>query len=249
MRSKFAIKPIVAIALVALVIFLSACSENEISARKTSLPQNPILLERKERDEVFKSDPNSPILSQDRSSFRGLAYYPINLDLRFSAQLNRYPSPKRIKLGTNTGEIRSGLRYGYFDFKMGTQTCRLQVYRLEDVPESGGSNLFVPFRDATSGYETYEAGRYIDLVENTSGTYDLDFNRSYNPFCAYNSRFSCPVPPAENTLPVPIRAGEKKYSAGAHPIGFNLFAPKVQCYYLSYINLNKEIYASHFCRS
>ena len=131
--------------------------------------------------------------------------------MKFSVPLHRYPVPARVRLGTNTGEIRSGLRYGYFDFQVGGQECRLQVYRLEEALESGSPQLFVPFRDATSGHETYAAGRYIDLKENTSGIYDLDFNRAYNPSCAYNTDFSCPVPPAENTLKVPIRAGEKKY--------------------------------------
>ena len=103
------------------------------------------------------------------------------------------------------------MRYGYFEFQVGSKDCRLQVYRLEDSAARGAS-LFVPFRDSTSGQETYGAGRYIDLKENTSGIYDLDFNRAYNPSCAYNSTYSCPVPPAENTLKVAIRAGEKKYS-------------------------------------
>ncbi len=78
-----------------------------------------------------------------------------------------------------------------------------------------GATLFMPFRDATSGQETYASGRYIELKENTSGIYDLDFNRAYNPYCAYNSEFSCPVPPAENILKVPIRAGEKNYNSPA----------------------------------
>jgi uncharacterized protein (DUF1684 family) len=234
MSCVFRIKQNATLALVALTVALSACSENEISTGKLPPQQNPILSERRARDAAFKSDGNSPILIAERPKFKGLAYYPINPDLRFSVKLNRYPSPKQIKLGTNTGEIRSSLRYGYFDLRVGTETCRLQVYRLEDVPESGGSNLFIPFRDATSGRETYAAGRYIDLVENTSGIYDLDFNRAYNPFCAYNSEFSCPIPPAENTLSIPIRAGEKKYSKGTNTIGFWLFAPGNQCYYISY---------------
>ena len=125
-------------------------------------------------------------------------------------QLHRHPSPKQVRLGTNTGEIRTGLRYGYFDFRVGDQACRLQAYRLEDSPGSV-PYLFVPFRDATSGRETYDAGRYIDLKENTTGIYELDFNRAYNPSCAYNHEFSCPVPPEENTLTVAIRAGEKVF--------------------------------------
>jgi len=133
----------------------------------------------------------------------------------FTVQLNRYSRPKQVKLATNTGEIRRGLRYGYFDFQVSGQTCRLQVYRLEDASGSVPS-LFIPFRDATSGVETYASGRYIDLQENTSGKYELDFNRAYNPYCAYNSEFSCPIPPVENTLGVAIRAGEKKYASSGN---------------------------------
>ncbi len=191
---------------------LCGCSGSSISSRESSsLPQGPILQDRLAKDMAFKSGQDSPIPSSERSDFQGLSYYPVNSQLRYSVKLNRYAGPKQIRLGTNTGEIRSGLRYGYFDFQVENRACRLNVYKLEDAPDRGAS-LFIPFRDATSGKETYGAGRYIDLMENTSGIYDLDFNRAYNPFCAYNNKFSCPLPPGENTLEVPIRAGEKKYS-------------------------------------
>jgi len=190
---------------------LCGCSGSGTSdPEPSSQPQDSILQERLAKDAAFRSGQNSPIPSSERSGFQGLSYYPVNPELRFSAKLNRYAGPKQIRLGTNTGEIRSGLRYGYFDFQVDNQDCRLNVYKLEDAPDHGAS-LFIPFRDATSGKETYGAGRYIDLMENTSGIYDLDFNRAYNPFCVYNDTFSCPLPPGENTLEVPIRAGEKKY--------------------------------------
>jgi uncharacterized protein (DUF1684 family) len=190
---------------------LCGCSESDRSGGSpSSLQQDPILQERLAKDKIFKSGEDSPLPSSERSGFQGLSYYPINPKLRFSAKLNRYSGPKQIRLGTNTGEIRSGLRYGYFDFEVENRACRLNVYKLEDASDHGAS-LFIPFRDATSGGETYGAGRYIDLVENTAGIYDLDFNRAYNPFCAYNNAFSCPLPPSENTLEVPILAGEKKY--------------------------------------
>jgi uncharacterized protein len=179
------------------------------SQTQTPAPDS-ILQERSAKDEEFKSGNSSPIPEQERREFRGLAYFPVNPGLVFSVTLHRYPGPKQIKLATNTGEIRRSLRYGYFEFKVDGQTCQLQVYRLEDSSGSAAS-LFMPFRDATTGQETYAAGRYLDLEENTSGVYELNFNRAYNPYCAYNSEFSCPVPPAENTLRVPIRAGEKKY--------------------------------------
>jgi uncharacterized protein (DUF1684 family) len=200
-------------ALILFMLIFWGCSEGRTSKWARSETQDPILQERSLKDAAFKSEEGSPILPQDKPGFVKLEYYPIDPSLRFSAVLHRYPIPKQIRLGTNTGEIRSGLRYGYFDFQAGGQACRLQVYRLEDAAEHGAS-LFVPFRDATSGQETYAAGRYIDLKENTSGVYGLDFNRAYNPYCAYNSEFSCPIPPAENTLTVPIRAGEKKFSKG-----------------------------------
>lgn len=191
---------------------LCGCSGSDISDRESvSLPQDQILQERLAKDRIFKLGPESPIPSSERSGFQGLSYYPINPELRFMVKLNRYAGPKQIRLGTNTGEIRGGLRYGYFDFQVGGRSCRLNVYKLEDAPDLGAS-LFIPFRDSTSGVETYSAGRYIDLIENTSGIYDLDFNRAYNPFCAYNNEFSCPLPPGENTLEVSIQAGEKTYS-------------------------------------
>jgi uncharacterized protein (DUF1684 family) len=202
-----------ALAIIIFALTLSGCSKPQSDTLAPQVFQEPIFQERLAKDQAFKSERNSPILEKDRPAFRRLAYYPVNADLRFSAKLHRYSSPKQMRLGTNTGEIRRGLRYGYFDFKVGDQICKLQVYRLEDASGVGAS-LFIPFRDSTSGQETYAAGRYIDLKENTSGVYDLDFNRAYNPYCAYNSEFSCPIPPAENTLRVAIRAGEKKYPIG-----------------------------------
>jgi uncharacterized protein len=191
------------------IIVFSGCSKPGQQIRETA-PANTIQSERAAKDAAFKSDPDSPIPAKDKPRFQGLAYYPIDTSLRFSVRLMRHKSPEQIRLKTNTGEIRNGLRYGYFEFQTQGKMCRLQVYRLEDAP-AGDAELFIPFRDSTTGTETYSAGRYLDLKENTSGIYDLDFNRAYNPSCAYNSEFSCPVPPAENALPVAIRAGEKKY--------------------------------------
>ena len=196
-------------ALTLLLFAFSACSGPQNTSRKQPASPDPILVERTEKDAAFASD-QSPLKPQEKANFKGLSYFPINPALRFRVQLHRYPVPEQVRLGTNTGEIRSGLRYGYFDFNVDEQACRLQVYRLEDAPV-GGAQLFIPFRDSTSRRETYASGRYIDLKENTSGIYDLDFNQAYNPYCAYNNTYSCPVPPAENTLKVPIRAGEKRY--------------------------------------
>jgi uncharacterized protein len=202
MRSSL---PLVFLAL----LCFSGCSKPDAAINRGTA-ENSIEREREAKDEYFKSDPDSPIPQKDKSRFQGLAYYPIDPGLKFSVRLMRYQSPEQVRLGTNTGEIRSGLRYGYFEFQVQGKKLRLQVYRLEDVP-ADGAGLFIPFRDSTTGVETYSAGRYLDLKENTSGIYELDFNRAYNPSCAYDTKYNCPIPPAENTLSIAIRAGEKKY--------------------------------------
>jgi uncharacterized protein len=198
------------------IFFSAACSDTARDVRPG--PEYLVLRERQEKDIAFGTGRDSPLPESDRGRFKGLSYYEVNPALRFKLRLNRYANPVRVRLSTNSGEIHSALRYGYFAFEVRRKECKLQVYRIEDVPENaGGPNLFIPFRDATTGKETYGAGRYLDLKENTSGEYDLDFNRAYNPWCAYGNGFICPIPPPENTLPVPIEAGEKTYSlAGDH---------------------------------
>jgi uncharacterized protein len=200
-------------AVLVFALVFTACSEKNSARQAVSSPEDQRLQERLAKDATFKSGSESPLPESNRAGFQGLSYYPLDASLRFRVELHRYSGPKPLRIATNTGEIRSGLIYGYFEFQVEGQPCKLQVYRLED--NSGrGPSLFIPFRDATSGKETYGAGRYIDLAENTSGVYDLDFNRAYNPYCAYNSEYSCPLPPAENTLSLPIRAGEKMFHSG-----------------------------------
>jgi uncharacterized protein (DUF1684 family) len=196
-----------------LVIWPQACADRPPESLESS---DPLLQIRQERDLAFKTNPQSPIPARDRGAFHGLDYFPIEPALRFRVKLIRFDRPTRVRIATNTGELREGLRYGYFEFSVSGQACRLQAYRLD---ESGGSekpSLFIPFKDATTGKGTYSAGRYLDLPENTSGVYDLDFNQAYNPSCAYGGDFSCPIPPDENRLAVPIRAGEKNYLLREH---------------------------------
>jgi len=151
---------------------------------------------------------DSPIPHEERHDFKGLKYYPIDLGYRFRVKLNRFEKPEQITMGTSTGEVRSLLRVGYFEFPLDGKSVRLHAYGSGDPHDH---SLFIPFRDKTSGKETYGAGRYIDLEEQPGDVYDLDFNLAYNPSCAYNPDYSCPLPPVENWLTVEIKAGEKKY--------------------------------------
>src|SRR5690606_4140122 len=111
-----------------------------------------------------------------------------------------------IELATTTGETREYIPYGRITFPVGDQEATLTVYR-----EPGRGRLLIPFRDATSGKETYGAGRTVDPQERPDGKLVVDFNYAYGPYCQYNDNWSCTLPPFSNWLRVPIRAGEKKY--------------------------------------
>ncbi len=110
---------------------------------------------------------------------------------------------------TSTGEAQVYDRAGVMRFSVDGEPAQVTLYRPQ-----GENTLFLPFRDALSGKETYGAGRYLDVAPAHNGHVVVDFNYAYNPSCAYNPKYSCPLPPAENWLKVPIRAGEKKFTAG-----------------------------------
>lgn len=166
--------------------------------------------ERKEKDHWFRESHQSPIPHPLRPRFRGLAYYPVEPGYRYTVKLQAYPEQERLRMTTSTGTEQEYVRYGYLEFPVGGKTARLNAYRPAHS-RGGHESLFIPFRDATSVKETYGAGRYLDLEVTPTGIYDLDFNRAYNPYCAYSDDYVCPMPPTENWLTVPIRAGEKKW--------------------------------------
>jgi uncharacterized protein (DUF1684 family) len=166
--------------------------------------------ERAEKDMYFRRDPYGPI--EDRQSFSGLNYYPPDPAFRFTLPLQRV-EPEPLIFQTSTGDERQYQRIGTVEFEVEGQPAQLAIYKSEDYDE-----LFLPFRDATSGTETYGAGRYLEPVELADDELLVDFNLAYNPYCAYSEAFSCPLPPVENWLKVSIRAGEKNYgsSQGHH---------------------------------
>lgn len=166
--------------------------------------------ERKEKDHWFRVSHESPIPHELRPSFRGLSYYGVNPKLRFRVKLVEHPDKDVLTFATSTGTQQHYVRFGSFEVPVEGQTVRINVY-WPVHSHSAHDYLFVPFRDATSGKETYGAGRYLDLEVTPSGLYDLDFNRAYNPYCAYSDDYVCPLPPPENWVSVPIRAGEKAW--------------------------------------
>ena|SRR5437773_1483573 len=168
--------------------------------------------ERREKDHFFKDQPQSPIPWALREKFTDLAYFPPNPKYRLKVKLQRYPKPEPVVLATSKGTPRDMLKWGYFEFTIDGQTHRLQVFK--SVPKPGeheDESLFIPFRDATGGKESYPAGRYLDLPVTKNDEYVLDFNLAYNPYCAYSDAYVCPLPPRENWLDIRIEAGEKNF--------------------------------------
>ncbi|TFG36557.1 MAG: DUF1684 domain-containing protein [Candidatus Aminicenantes bacterium] len=170
---------------------------------------------RAEKDSFFRSSHHSPIPAEERATFAGLPYYPVNAALRFEGlQLQPYDgdAPAEFMIGTSDDNPRPARRLGSLSFVVEDQLRSLVAYALGAATGS----LFVPFLDATSGSETYGAGRYLDIEPEHDGSYVLDFNAAYHPSCVYSPHFSCPVTPAENRLPDRIEAGERLDSSHAH---------------------------------
>ena len=161
---------------------------------------------RAERDSLFAS-PASPLPPVARDTFGALPYFPYDSLLAVPAALVPALRPDTAYFPTTTGELRPMTVAGQLVFAVGGLDRRLVAY--QPVGPDGGGRLFVPFRDATSGRETYGGGRYLDLDVAPRGRYALDFNRAYHPYCVYAPDFSCPLPPAENTLAVAVEAGER----------------------------------------
>jgi uncharacterized protein (DUF1684 family) len=167
-----------------------------------------ILASRADKDTMFKSHPDSPLLPEDRASFTGLPYFPINSLYRMPARLEEDRSNTTvIELSTSAAEKRRMQRVGSLRFTFNGKPLALTAFADEGTTVI--TRLFVPFGDLTSGDTTYGGGRYLDLDRTPTGLYDLDFNRAYHPYCVYNINYVCPVPPRENRLDIAILSGEK----------------------------------------
>ncbi|NIM93591.1 MAG: DUF1684 domain-containing protein [Anaerolineales bacterium] len=159
---------------------------------------------RKMKDEFFRTDHHSPLTADQKRSFSGLNYFPENSDLDLHVEIQKFSEPETIQMQTTTGNVQTYLRYGRIQFDVDGQEAELTIFNNEH-------GYFLPFVDSLAGVETYGAGRYIEPERMADGRLHVDFNMAYNPYCAYNELYSCPLTPFENRLKVPIRAGEKIY--------------------------------------
>jgi uncharacterized protein (DUF1684 family) len=167
---------------------------------------------RQRMDQFMAQHPQSPLDEEQRAEFAGLPYYPENPALLLEVTVELFDAGEpMIEMETSTGDIRPFRRYGRFAFSVHGQEVALTIYGDADEQD-----FFLPFKDKTNGAETYGAGRYLDnhrpgLMPMGDGRFQINFNYAYNPYCAYSPYYSCPLPPRENWLPVPIEAGEKAF--------------------------------------
>jgi uncharacterized protein len=170
--------------------------------------------ERSMKDRFMARHPESPFVSGGVAGFAGLRYFPIDARYKVPATLERRSVPEEAYLRTNRDGQATMRLLGDLHFTLARRTLKLRVYH---AGEGVGTSAFVPFRDTTSGSESYGPGRYLTLELTETDEYELDFNRCFNPYCAYTDAYECGFPPAENDLPVPIRAGEKVWSRDRNP--------------------------------
>ena len=172
--------------------------------------KNLIKNNRKGKDIFFKQNFQSPIPQEERSNFLKLNYYDPDIKYSFELKLEEFTYKKKVKIEDTGGNLREFLKWGKFTFNVNDRACILNAYKSEETE----TRLFIPFKDATNGKETYGAGRYLDLYEERDYIEDrwiLDLNIATNPWCAYSHNYVCPLIPFENILNVEIKTGEKKY--------------------------------------
>jgi uncharacterized protein (DUF1684 family) len=170
--------------------------------------------ERRAKDRFFAEHPESPFAVGSVPGFHGLRYFPPDPGLRVRARFRRRDPPPEAFLRTNRDGQLAVRWVGDLEFRVGSRSLGLRVFRAEGAV---GTSVFVPFRDRTSGRDSYGPGRYLTLELSETDAYDLDFNRAFNPYCAYTDSFECGFAPPENDLPVAIRAGERVWSMDRNP--------------------------------
>lgn len=161
----------------------------------------------------FRSPKKSPLSDQDRRTFRGLEFFPIDTNYVVKAKFVRTPSESPFAMRTTTDRVPIYVKYGEAYFTLKGKKYKLDLYQSQSLlsdPEYY-DYLFLPFTDKTNGETTYSGGRYLDLRIPEGDSIILDFNKAYNPYCAYSGDYSCPIPPEENDLDLAIPAGVKKF--------------------------------------
>lgn len=199
------------------MICLFGCQTRMEKAQQDSEFVNKVKKFQKELNREYANKNETPLRGQNYMNFKGHPFFPVNSKYLVVAKLTKVPVPKPFELPTSSGRTRTYQEFGTIKFLINEQSYTLTVYQnLALIKEDKYKNhLFLPFRDATNGKETYGGGKYIDLEIPKGDEIIIDFNQSYHPFCAYNAYdYNCPIVPEKNILPIEIKAGvmyEDKY--------------------------------------
>lgn len=200
MKFRFTIVLIV----LGLFLFNISCKEKKVRMTYNSAFQ-------KKMNEMFKDASKSPLKPNDLKTFSSLSFFPIDSSFVVKAKLTPTPNSKYFDMKTTTERVSKERIYGVLTFELLQQTFELNVYQGKDSTEVKSNYLFLPFLDDTNGISTYGGGRYMDLEVPKSDSIWLDFNTAYNPYCVYNERYSCPIVPRQNYVPIQIKAGVKRF--------------------------------------
>ena len=203
MKNKFLLLSIFAALLAVVVYSLIGNEESKPVVAIDNAYLTTIQNQRKEKDTYLKTDKESPI--EKKADFKGLKYFEVNPDFKVLAKLDILTTGQKINIAMTGGETEEYEAFANATFEIEGQKCALKIFKAED------GSLFLPFKDLTTNKETYGSGRYLDLDMKTikDNQIEIDFNRCYHPYCAYNHTFTCPVPPAENLVNVEVKAGER----------------------------------------
>lgn len=193
------------VALVVLGSLVYTLSGGESTAQYTER----IEAERERQFKYLKFNLESPLTEAQKGDLDQLDFYPVDETFKVKARLEPLEVKKMVQIPLTDGSVEKYVRHSFVVFELKGQ--EVKVLLLQAADEADKRNFFLAFADATSGEETYGGGRYLNLRQDGQRSITIDFNLAYNPYCAYNPEFACPIPPKENILEIPIPAGEKNY--------------------------------------
>jgi len=200
------------IVLILISLFLvEACNDNRMDTPEMKAYGDELVKERKEKDYSMQFDSGSPFLLDTSITYKPLNYYKPNPDFIFKSKLNLYESQDTVAIFGTKGERRPAILVGYLGLNYNDKIYKINVYK--SFSKSGEGYYSIWFTDRTTGKETYGVGRYLDfeLNDDPDFVYTIDFNRAFNPYCAYSHLYTCPIPRKEDYIDIEIEAGEKNF--------------------------------------
>jgi len=191
------------ILLTCLIVFLVSCNSNK---KRAAIGLSEFQIE---LNNEYKDASKSPLKEADLKNFKGLDFFPINENVKVTAHLEKIPNSEFFFMKTTTDRLAEERVYGILTFTLEGREFKLNIYQGKKLMNTKGFQdyLFLPFTDKTNGISSYSGGRYMDLRITDGDSIELDFNKAYNPYCAYNSKYSCPIVPKENHLDFEMNAG------------------------------------------